>query len=93
MLDFEWDGEKNRLNQQRHGISFEDVVGFLDDPCLVERLDLREDYGEDRIIAFAMVHTRVLAIVYVERDNALRLISARQASREESNDYFRRINR
>lgn len=89
MLRFEWDEAKNRLNIQRHGIAFADVVDFLDDPGLIERLDQREDYGEDRIIAFATIKGRVLAIVYVERGDALRLISARNATRDETDDYFR----
>ncbi len=90
MLQFEWDEAKNKLNIKRHGIAFEDVTGFLDDPGVFERLDLRENYGEDRIIAFAMVEGQVMAIVYVERGATLRIISARLATRQETNDYFKR---
>ena len=89
MLKFEWDEAKNRLNIQRHGVDFADVVNFMDDPGLVERLDLREDYGEERIMAYANVAGRVLAILFVERGAAIRLISARPASRDETNDYFK----
>ena len=89
MLQFDWDEAKNRLNVQRHGIAFVDVTGFLDDPGLIERLDLREDYGEERIIAFANVGGRILGIVYVERGDVLRLISARPATRDETDDYYR----
>jgi uncharacterized protein len=65
MLEFEWDETKNRTNIQRHGIAFADVLSFLDDPGLIERLDLRENYGEERTITFANVRGRVLAIIYV----------------------------
>ncbi len=90
MLSFEWDDQKNQLNFKRHGLAFDDVVDFLDDPHLIERLDLREDYGEERIIAHAMIRSRVFVIVYVERGSKLRLISARYATRDEANDYFKR---
>ena len=89
MLDFAWDEAKDRLNRKRHGIAFADVVGFLDDPGLIERLDQREDYGEDRIIAFAKIEDRIVAIVYVERNDTIRLISARYATRDETDDDFR----
>ena len=89
MLRFEWDEAKNRLNIRRHGIAFADVVDFLDDSGLFERLDLRLDYGEERTIAFANVGGRILAIVYAERGDAIRIISARLASRDETNDYFK----
>ena len=89
MLKFEWDEVKNRLNVQRHGVAFQEVVDFLDDPGLIERLDLREDYGEERTLAYANVCGRVFVIVFVERGPAIRLISARPASRDETDDYFK----
>ena len=89
MLKFEWDEAKNRLNVRRHGVDFADVTDFLDDPGVIERLDLRDDYGEERIMAIANVGGRIMAILYVERGSAIRLISARTASRDETNDYFR----
>jgi uncharacterized protein len=89
MLQFEWDEAKNRLNMRQHGIAFADAVDFLDDPGLVERLDLRMNYGEERTLALANVRGRILAIVYAERGDAIRIISARVASRDETNDYFK----
>ena len=90
MLSFEWDELKNQRNIKRHGLAFVDMQDFLDDPYLVERLDLRVDYGEERIIAYAMVRSRIVVVVYVERGSKIRLISARLATREETNDYFKR---
>jgi uncharacterized protein len=89
MLKFEWDEAKNRLNMKRHGVNFADVVNFLDDPGLIERLDLRVDYGEERIMAYSNVAGRIMAILFVERGGAIRLISARPASRDETDDYFK----
>jgi uncharacterized protein len=89
VLRFEWDEKKNELNIRRHGVDFADIVNFLDDPGLIERLDLREDYGEERIMAYANVAGRIMAILFVERGAAIRLISARRASRDETDDYFK----
>jgi uncharacterized DUF497 family protein len=89
MLKFEWDETKNKRNILQHGVDFADVVDFLDDPGLIERLDLREEYGEERIMAYANVAGRILAILFVERGAAIRLISARPASRDETDDYFK----
>ena len=64
-------------------------MNFLDDPGLIERLDVREEYGEERIMAYANVAGRILAILFVERGAAIRFISARPASRDETDDYFK----
>lgn len=42
-MRFEWDEEKNLMNVQKHGISFNDVIGLFDHPMIVH-LDVRNDY-------------------------------------------------
>ena len=47
-MQYEWDEDKNRLNQRKHGISFEmAVLAFEDEHCLV-RLDRIDEAGEQR---------------------------------------------
>ena len=46
-MGFEWDEDKNRLNIEKHGISFEEAVHVFDD-VRFSRVDIREDYGEMR---------------------------------------------
>jgi uncharacterized DUF497 family protein len=53
------------------------------DPFAIERLDDREDYGEDRYILIGTTEGEVLTVVYIERDALFRIISARQATRRE----------
>jgi uncharacterized protein len=89
VLKFEWDEAKNKRNILQHSWDFADVANFLDDPGLIERLDLREEYGEERIMAYANIAGRILAILFVEREAAIRPISARRASRSETDEYFR----
>ena len=46
-LEFEWDDAKAEANLQAHGVSFDLAKTVFRDPFAVERLDDREDYGED----------------------------------------------
>ena len=46
-MRFEWDEEKNRMNVQKHGVSFNDVIVLFDYPMIVH-LDVRHDYEEHR---------------------------------------------
>jgi len=85
---FEWDPDKHRRNYRDHRISFHDAARALDDPSAVEWIDDREDYGEERIIALCQVDGRVLYVVYTERNNLRRIISARKAMNHEARLYF-----
>ena len=85
---FEWDEAKAAENYTKHGVSFETAAEVFTDPFAIERLDDREHYGEDRFILIGMAEGAVLTVVYTERDDRLRLISARRATRVEQDDYF-----
>jgi len=84
---FEWDEDKNHLNIEKHGISFEEAVQIFNDVHL-SRLDTREDYGEVREISIGMITgTVVTVVVHTDRDEAIRIISARKANKRERNAY------
>jgi uncharacterized protein len=85
---FEWDEAKAAENYVKHGVSFETAVKVFTDPFAVERLDDREDYGEERFILIGTADEAVLTIVYTERNGRFRIISARRATRHEQDDYF-----
>jgi len=85
---FEWDEAKDAENYAKHGVSFEMATKVFKDPFAVERLDDREDYGEDRFILIGAAEGAVLAVVYTERNGRIRIISARQATKHEQDDYF-----
>ncbi len=87
-MEFEWDIAKAAANYRKHGISFEEAIYAFGDPLMVEELDHKEDYGEDRIIAYAMGKTEILTIIYTQRGEFARIISARRATRNEQNDYY-----
>ena len=70
-------------------MSFELAAKAFVDPLAIEWIDEREDYGEERTILLGMADGTILVVVYVERDERIRLISARRAIRDEENIYYR----
>jgi uncharacterized protein len=89
MLVFEWDEFKARQNIAKHGVSFDEAKAVFSDPFAFIRYDERFDYGEDRLIVIGMTASKVLCIVAVERDGPIRIISARKATKEEANVYYK----
>ena len=89
-MGFEWDPNKNDENIERHRIDFEDARRIFDGPVL-EKLDDRFDYGEERWVAIGVIEGRVLFVVYTLRDENIRIISARRATRHEENAYYQAL--
>ena len=85
---FEWDEAKAAENYVKHGVSFETAIKVFGDPFGIERLDDREDYGEERFILIGTAEEAVITVVYTERNGRFRIISARRATRHEQGDYF-----
>lgn len=88
-MEYEWDIVKAEENLRKHGVTFGEAALALDDPFVVEELDDREAYGEDRIVAYATGARAILIIVFTERGNTTRIISARRATRHEQVHYYR----
>jgi hypothetical protein len=87
---FEWDSEKNKANQEKHGIAFEDAKNVFDEPYLKLRC---ADHGETRWIALGCADGRLIAVIYTERQERIRLISARATRKSERQIYQERIGR
>lgn len=85
--DFEWDDAKAAQNYADHGVTFETAKEVFRDPFAIERLDDREDYGEDRYVIVGMIDDRVLCVTYTLRNGATRIISARAAEPHERRRY------
>ena len=94
-LKFDWrnTADKAARNLRDHGVSFDLATTVFDDPFAVERLDDREDYGEERFIIIGMAAGNILLfVVYTERKGRIRIISARRATKREQDDYFQQNN-
>lgn len=85
--DFEWDDEKATSNAEKHGVTFEQALSVFSDPFAIELLDDRENYNEDRYILIGMAAVTLLVIVYTERNDKNRIISARRAEANERRFY------
>ena len=89
-MEFEWDEAKARANLRAHGVSFELARPVFRDPFASERLDDRRDYGEPRFVLIGMAESHtVLFVAYTEREERIRIISARRATEYEQDDYFK----
>jgi uncharacterized protein len=86
--DFEWGETKSAENYAKHGVGFELATEVFKDPFAIERLDDREDYGEERFILIGSAAGSILTVIYTERNGRIRIISARQATKREQDDYF-----
>ena len=87
-MHFEWDPEKARANLAKHGVSFEEAMRAFLDPLSVTILDPDHSEGEDRFVLLGQSSSgRLLVVVHTDRRDAVRLISARRATRRERRTY------
>ena len=87
--DFEWDQAKAAANYKKHGVRFEHAVGAFEDPFALIELDESEEYGEDRFLLTGRAAGGILVVVYTERGERVRIISAREATEYERRNYYR----
>jgi uncharacterized DUF497 family protein len=92
---FEWDEDKDRLNKKKHGFAFDEILEVFDDPAFFEGYDDEHSEKEERYYGIGCLNNILFIIVfYTERDERKRIISARQADideTEEYNDHFEKI--
>ena len=87
-LRFEWDLEKAAANLAKHGVSFEEALTVFSDP--LARIFDDEDHSseeEREIIIGHSTRQRLLLVCFTARDTAIRLFSARRATKKERQDY------
>ncbi len=87
-MEFEWDTQKAKSNLSKHDISFEEAKSVFEDPLYVDFYDPDHSEAEHRyiIIGESSKH-RILLVSYTERGDKIRLISARQATKQEIKAY------
>lgn len=87
-MDIDFDPGKDATNLSKHGVSLA-AAAQLDWDAALAWIDDRADYGELRIVALAPIGDRLFFVVFVDRDQARRIISLRRANRREVNHYVR----
>ncbi len=83
---FEWDEAKAIANYAKHGVSFEQARLVFNDVFAIEERDHRA--GEERFVITGMAADVLIFVVYAERGDRVRIISARRATAHEQNDYY-----
>ncbi len=87
-MQFQFDPNKASSNLQKHGVSFEEAVTVFGDPLAVTIDDPDHSVGELRSVTMGVSHLqRLLVVVHTEREEHVRLISARLATRQERRKY------
>jgi uncharacterized DUF497 family protein len=85
-MEFEWDAAKAKANIARHGISFEAAKAAFQDLQAIELLD--DDLSEERWRLLGRAGTELIMVVYTERGDRIRIISARKATTREQKVYL-----
>lgn len=85
-MQITFDTNKNEANIKKHGVSLAAASAFEWDDALTWT-DERNDYGEIRMCAIGYIGNRLYYVVYVDRDEARRLISLRKANMREVKRY------
>ena len=91
-LTFEWDPAKSRRNELKHLVSFREAVTIFADPGSITTYDPDHSADEDRFITIGESDRgRLLVVVHTDREDTIRVISARKSKRSERVAYEERI--
>ena len=87
-MHFEWDRNKAEHNLQKHGVSFEEASTVFFDSLSVTGRDPDHSQGEMRYVIFGQSSAgRFLVVAHTEREDRIRIISAREGGRSERKLY------
>jgi uncharacterized protein len=91
-IHFTWNKTKSKVNEKKHGVSFQEASTVFSDEMAVEFFDDEHSEWEDRFLLLGLSNKLNLLIVchcYKEADGIIRIISARKATKNESKHYKR----
>jgi uncharacterized protein len=87
-LEFEWDRDKAKRNIKKHGVSFEEAMTVFADPLSLTIHDPEHSDEEDRyVILGESSRQRLLVVVFTDRDDRIRIITASVATRQERKNH------
>lgn len=81
-MKISFDQNKRDKTFEERGLAFEDAILVFDGPTY-EILDSRADYGENRIICFGYLNSRLVVVGYVSRGDTRHIFSMRKANERE----------
>ena len=87
-MKIEWDPKKAKSNLEKHGVSFEEAATAFSDPMAATGADPDHSITEERYVTFGVSGKgRLVVVSHTEKDEAIRIISARKASKGERELY------
>jgi hypothetical protein len=87
-MDFEWDLQKADINDKKHGVSFDEASSVFGDYLSFTYPDSEHSILEERYIIIGLsIKNRILVISHTQRVESIRIISARQATKQEREFY------
>ena len=87
-MEFEWDSFKAGANREKHGVSFEEAVEVFADNLSSTAADPDHSFEEERFVIFGRTAAdRYLVVAFTDRDDKIRIISARNMTRLEREAY------
>ncbi|MBF0236690.1 MAG: BrnT family toxin [SAR324 cluster bacterium] len=94
-MKFEWDVKKEKMNIQKHGVSFEQASYVFSDPFALNKFDSEHSENEDRwLLLGKSLNETIIVVVHTFRDHdhveVVRIISARKATKREKQVYNQR---
>jgi hypothetical protein len=89
-VEFEWDERKRTINVKKHGFDFADADELFNG-YTVTMVDDRFHYSEQRFFTIGTIKGRVAVVVHTERNDKIRIISMRKATKYEQKIYFSQI--
>lgn len=85
---FEWDPGKASANLEKHGLDFAEAASVFMDPLAMTYRDPQHSRGESRFITLGWSSAeRLIFVAHLDREDRIRIISARRATRRERHDY------
>ena len=87
-MEFEWNPEKATLNLEKHGVSFQEAATVFNDPLSVTFPDPDHSIRENRYVIIGLSRfEQLLVVAHTDRGEKIRIISARNATRQEKRFY------
>jgi uncharacterized DUF497 family protein len=86
-MRFIWHEPKRQANLKKHGLDFADAERVFAGPTFTFEDD-REDYGEQRWVTLGLLRDKVVVIVHTETEEEIRVISMREADKDEQLLFF-----
>lgn len=90
-IKFSWDDRKDKINQKKHGVSFDEAQTVFFDENAIQYFDPDHSHDEDRFLMMGLSYRlRTLVVCHCLRDNdsEIRIIQARKATKKEEKEYF-----